>query len=84
MKQKIKKLQQMREEKNSGGGTERIKKRKKSGKLTARERIDYFFDGLGISVISLKYFHSSSGFKSFISFINSRLAEGVLELCFAK
>lgn len=44
MRQKIKKLQQMREEKNSGGGIERIKKRKKSGKLTARERIDYFFD----------------------------------------
>lgn len=34
----------LREQKNLAGGADRIKKRHQQGKLTARERIEYFFD----------------------------------------
>jgi propionyl-CoA carboxylase beta chain len=44
MKKKIKNLMKLREEKNLAGGTDRIKKQHQQGKMTARERIEYFFD----------------------------------------
>ncbi len=44
MKNKIKALKKLREEKNAGGGVEKLKKRTEQGKMTARERIEYFFD----------------------------------------
>ncbi len=44
MKNKIKELKKLRDIKNAAGGEERIKKRHSQGKLTAMERIDYFFD----------------------------------------
>ena len=44
MKNKIKGLLKLRDQKNLAGGAERIKKRHQQGRLTARERIDYFFD----------------------------------------
>lgn len=44
MKNKIKELKKIREIKNNAGGDEKIKKRHSQGKMTAMERIDYFFD----------------------------------------
>ncbi len=44
MKDKIKSLIRLREEKNLGGGADKIKKRHKQGKMSARERIEYLFD----------------------------------------
>ena len=44
MKNRIKGLVKLREEKNRSGGLDKIKKRKQQGKMTARERIEYFFD----------------------------------------
>ena len=44
MKNIIKGLKKLREEKNTAGGIDRLKKRAQQGKMTARERIDYFFD----------------------------------------
>jgi len=41
---KIKKLKEMNEQALLGGGAERIERQHKAGKLTARERIDLFFD----------------------------------------
>jgi len=44
MKNIVKTLIKLREEKNAAGGVEKLKKRQKQGKMTARERIEYFFD----------------------------------------
>ena len=44
MKKKIKDLRKLRELKNAAGGEDRIKKRHSQGKMTARERLEYFFD----------------------------------------
>jgi propionyl-CoA carboxylase beta chain len=44
MKKKIKNLMKLREEKSLAGGADRIKKQHRQGKMTARERIEYFFD----------------------------------------
>lgn len=44
MKNKIKGLIKLREQKNQAGGPDRIKKRHQQGKMTARERIEYFFE----------------------------------------
>jgi len=44
MKNKIKNLKKLREEKNAAGGIDKLKKRARQGKMTARERIEYFFD----------------------------------------
>ena len=41
---RIDELRERREEARSGGGEERIEKQHAKGKLTARERIDYFLD----------------------------------------
>jgi len=44
MEDKIKKLQEMNEQAELGGGSARIEKQHKQGKLTARERIDKLLD----------------------------------------
>jgi propionyl-CoA carboxylase beta chain len=44
MKDKIKSLRKLRKERDIGGGIDRIDKRHAQGKMTARERIEYFFD----------------------------------------
>jgi len=44
MEDRIEELRELREEAQQGGGAERIEKQHERGKLTARERIDYFLD----------------------------------------
>ena len=44
MEERIEELQRLRAEARKGGGEERIEKQHERGKLTARERIDYFLD----------------------------------------
>jgi acetyl-CoA/propionyl-CoA carboxylase carboxyl transferase subunit len=44
MDDRIEELSEMRERAQNGGGQERIEKQHDRGKLTARERIDYFLD----------------------------------------
>ncbi len=44
MEDSIDELREMREEAEKGGGEDRIEKQHERGKLTARERIDYFLD----------------------------------------
>ena len=44
MKTKIKELWKLREEKNAGGGVDKLKQRRDKGLMTARDRIDYLFD----------------------------------------
>jgi acetyl-CoA/propionyl-CoA carboxylase carboxyl transferase subunit len=44
MDDRIDELAEMREQARQGGGEERIEKQHEKGKLTARERIDYFLD----------------------------------------
>jgi acetyl-CoA/propionyl-CoA carboxylase carboxyl transferase subunit len=44
MDERIEELRQLREEAHKGGGEERVEKQHGKGKLTARERIDYFLD----------------------------------------
>ncbi len=44
MKNKIKNLVALREEKDAAGGQAKLDKRREAGKMTARDRIEYFFD----------------------------------------
>src|SRR6056297_4123279 len=44
MEDKIEELRELREEALQGGGEERIESQHDKGKMTARERIDYFLD----------------------------------------
>jgi len=44
MEESIEELRRLREEASEGGGQERIERQHEKGKLTARERIDYFLD----------------------------------------
>ncbi|MFT4911366.1 MAG: acetyl-CoA/propionyl-CoA carboxylase carboxyl transferase subunit, partial [Natronomonas sp.] len=44
MEERIEELEEMREEAELGGGEDRIERQHDKGKMTARERIDYFFD----------------------------------------
>jgi len=44
MEESIEELRRLREEASEGGGQERIERQHQKGKLTARERIDYFLD----------------------------------------
>jgi acetyl-CoA carboxylase carboxyltransferase component len=44
MKNKIKGLKKLRDERNAAGGLDKLKKRTDQGKMTARERLEYFFD----------------------------------------
>ncbi len=44
MKNMIKGLKKLREEKDAAGGLDKLDSRRKSGKMTARDRIEYLFD----------------------------------------
>ena len=44
MKNKIKELRKLREEKEAAGGLEKLKQRRDKGQMTARDRINYLFD----------------------------------------
>lgn len=44
MKNKIKALNKLRDEKNAAGGEDKLKQRAEEGKMNARERIEYLFD----------------------------------------
>jgi len=44
MKNLIKELLKLREQKDTAGGLDKLKKRTEEGKMSARERIEYFFD----------------------------------------
>lgn len=44
MKNKIKGLKKLREERDAAGGLDKLQKRTSDGLMTARERIEYFFD----------------------------------------
>jgi propionyl-CoA carboxylase beta chain len=44
IEEKIKKLEEMSAKASLGGGEKRIERQHKAGKLTARERIELFFD----------------------------------------
>ena len=44
MKNEIKVLNKLREEKNTGNSIGKLKKRAEQGKMSARERIEYLFD----------------------------------------
>lgn len=44
MEKAFEKLEEMRKQSRLGGGADRIKKQHESGKLTARERIEFFLD----------------------------------------
>ncbi len=44
MKNKIKELIKLRAEKDAAGGLEKLQKRNDQGKMTARQRLEYFFD----------------------------------------
>lgn len=62
MKNKIKALQKLREERDVGGGIDRINKRHSQGKMTARERIEYFFDPGTFVELQSYIKHRSSNF----------------------
>ena len=62
MKKKIKGLIKLREEKAQAGGLERIKKRHQQGKMTARERIESFFDPQSFTELQGYVQHRSSNF----------------------
>ncbi len=44
MKNKIKQLMKLRQQRDLAGGSDKIEKRHNSGKMTARERLEYLFD----------------------------------------
>jgi len=44
MKNKIKELRKLREEKEAAGGLDKLKQRRDKGHMTARDRIEYLFD----------------------------------------
>jgi acetyl-CoA/propionyl-CoA carboxylase carboxyl transferase subunit len=44
MEDRIEELRELREEARKGGGEERVEKQHERGKMTARERVDYFLD----------------------------------------
>ncbi len=62
MKKKINDLLKLREEKNFAAGKEKIEKRRKSGKMTARERLEYFFDPGTFVELQGYVLHRSSNF----------------------
>lgn len=62
MKKKIKGLIKLREDKDLAGGADRIKKRHQQGKMTARERIEYFFDPHTFTELQGYVQHRSSNF----------------------
>lgn len=62
MKNKIKGLRKLREEKNAAGGLYKLKKRAQQGKMNARERIEYFFDPDTFVELQGYMMHRSSNF----------------------
>jgi acetyl-CoA carboxylase carboxyltransferase component len=62
MKDKIKLLQQKREEARMGGGQARIDRQHKAGKLTARERIDLLLDDNTFNEIGMFVQHNETNF----------------------
>jgi len=62
MKHKIKILQKLREEKDAAGGIDKLKKRAEKGKMSARERIEYFFDPGTFVELQSYIQHRSSNF----------------------
>jgi acetyl-CoA/propionyl-CoA carboxylase carboxyl transferase subunit len=62
MDDRIEELSEMRERARKGGGEERIEKQHDRGKLTARERIDYFLDDDTFTEIDQFRTHRSHNF----------------------
>ncbi len=62
MKNKIKSLKKLRDEKNAGGGIDKLEKRREKGKLTARDRIEYLFDPGTFVELQSYMLHRSSNF----------------------
>ncbi len=62
MKEDIKKLAKLEGELKAGGGDKSIQKQHDSGKLTARERLDLFFDKTTFQEIDLFVQHRSTNF----------------------
>ena len=62
MKEKIDKLNKLREEAKLGGGSERIKIQHDKGKLTARERIQLLVDEGSFNEIDMFVTHRASDF----------------------
>lgn len=62
MKNKIKHLEELREEAKLGGGTKRIESQHKKGKLTARERIDLLVDQGTFDELDMYVKHRSNDF----------------------
>ncbi len=62
MKEKIEKLESLREEAKLGGGERRIASQHKKGKLTARERIDLLVDEGSFDELDMFVKHTSNDF----------------------
>ncbi len=62
MKEKIEKLRQLKEQAKQGGGVARIEKQHAGGKLTARERLQLFFDPGTFREIDTFVMHQVSDF----------------------
>jgi acetyl-CoA carboxylase carboxyltransferase component len=61
MKSKIKELLKLREQKDAAGGLDKLKKRNQEGKMSARGRIEYFFDpGTFVELQGYVQHHSSN------------------------
>ncbi len=62
MKNVIKNLKKLRDEKNAAGGLDKLEKRAKQGKMNARERLEYFFDPGTFVELQGYVLHNSSNF----------------------
>ena len=62
MKEKIKKLQELREEAKLGGGLKGIETQHSKGKLTARERIDLLIDSGSFNELDMFVRHRGTHF----------------------
>jgi len=62
MKNKIKSLMKLRQQRDMAGGKERIEKRHAAGKMTARERLEYLFDPGSFVELQGYIQHRSSNF----------------------
>ena len=62
MKNIVKNLLSLRDEKNAAGGLDKLEKRKKSGKMTALERVQYLFDPGTFVELQGYMMHRSSNF----------------------
>jgi propionyl-CoA carboxylase beta chain len=62
MNRKVEKLRELKNTANQGGGTARIDKQHKLGKLTARERIDVLLDDNSFNEMDMLAHHHSNSF----------------------